>query len=109
MPRPAALAHYTASLWSAGHTAMHNDPGRRTEPDLPGVSVVIPVYNASLRITACLDSIRSQDYPAHLIEILVIDDDSSDDTIQVVGGYGVTVLRNGARNIEAGKYIGLAH
>lgn len=45
------------------------------------LSVIIPARNESQRIRACLDTLLSQDYPAELLEIIVVDDDSDDDTV----------------------------
>src|SRR5258708_39284134 len=44
------------------------------------VSVIVPTYNCSSRIMNALQSIAAQTYPHELIEILVIDDGSTDDT-----------------------------
>ncbi len=44
------------------------------------VSVIVPTYNCAGRIVHALDSIASQSYPHECIEILVIDDGSTDDT-----------------------------
>ncbi|MBK6948236.1 MAG: glycosyltransferase [Haliscomenobacter sp.] len=47
------------------------------------VSVVIPARNEASGIGACLDSILQQQYPAHLFEVIVVDDDSSDETAAI--------------------------
>jgi poly-beta-1,6-N-acetyl-D-glucosamine synthase len=44
------------------------------------VSVVIPVRNEEADISTVLNDLISQDFPAHLIEILIIDDHSADKT-----------------------------
>ena len=55
-------------------------------PDpLPLVSVLVPARDEERNIGRCLDSLLQQDYP-HL-EILVLDDDSSDRTAEVVAEY----------------------
>lgn len=46
---------------------------------LPTVSVVIPVYNDALALQRCLRAIITQDYPADLVEVLVVDNASTDD------------------------------
>lgn len=53
------------------------------EKNLPFVSIIIPVRNESENIQICLKSIFSQNYPAHLFEVIVIDDYSTDPTIRL--------------------------
>jgi len=50
---------------------------------LPLVSVLIPARNEEANIAACLESLQEQDYPDY--EILVLDDNSEDNTAAVVG------------------------
>ncbi len=58
---------------------------RFLEPRETGlVSVIMPVYNGERFIQEALDSIAGQGYP--LIEIIVVDDGSTDSTREVVGG-----------------------
>ncbi len=45
------------------------------------VSIIIPMYNASSTITRCLESVMSQTYKN--IEIIIIDDGSKDNSLQV--------------------------
>lgn len=49
---------------------------------LPLVSVLVPARNEERNIGACLESLMAQDYPR--MEILVLDDDSSDATAALV-------------------------
>jgi chlorobactene glucosyltransferase len=49
---------------------------------LPLISVLIPARNEESNIGACLESLQRQDYPDY--EILVLDDDSSDNTSAIV-------------------------
>ncbi len=49
-----------------------------------GVSIVIPTHNRIDNLSRLLDSINKQDYPVSQIEIIVIDNLSSDDTKKVV-------------------------
>lgn len=51
------------------------------------VSVIIPTYNYADRISKAIDSILLQDYASELIEIIVVDDGSSDNTKEVLSSY----------------------
>lgn len=54
------------------------------------LSFIIPAYNASSTITRCLDSIYNLSLEDQDFEVIVIDDCSKDDTIQVVEQYAIT-------------------
>ena len=51
------------------------------------VSVIVPVYNRANQIHRCLNVIFNQTYPKKKIEILVVDDYSTDDLEEVVKEY----------------------
>ncbi|NOZ80865.1 MAG: glycosyltransferase [DPANN group archaeon] len=53
-------------------------------PVLPGLSILIPAHNEQHIIASCLDAIAAADYPSDRMEILVIDDGSSDSTREIV-------------------------
>ena len=75
---------------------------------LPGVSVIIPTLNAEKYFGECLAALRDQDYPADLIEILVVDAGSTDRTLAIAKEQGVdSVLPNPLGIGEAGKAVGL--
>ena len=80
------------------------------------VSIVIPVHNGEKYIKESIDSCLAQTYSN--IEILVVDDKSTDSTLEILKGYGekITVLpvekQNGLGNVinigiraSKGKYI----
>lgn len=77
--------------------------------NLPFISIIIPVYNASCLLEKCLKSLKNQEYPKEKLEILVIDDNSTDDSVDISKRYGARVFKNGQHNIERGKSIGLEH
>lgn len=56
----------------------------------PLVSIIVPAYNASEYIAATLDSALAQSYPA--VEIIVIDDGSTDATPALLQSYGNRIL-----------------
>jgi glycosyltransferase involved in cell wall biosynthesis len=46
----------------------------------PRVSVIVPVYNGEADLPDLLNCLRSQTYPAHLVEYLIVDNNSNDRT-----------------------------
>lgn len=58
-----------------------NPPDR---PDAPDLAVIIPARNESANIGRCLRSVMAQDYQAGRMAVIVVDDDSSDDTAKIV-------------------------
>ena len=61
----------------------------------PAISVVIPARNEEHRISSLLESLMRQDRPP--AEIIVVDDESTDDTAALCRRYGVTVIPTGDR------------
>ena len=52
--------------------------------NLPRVSVVIPMRNEEAYIGRCLESVVTQDYPRELVEVLVVDGGSDDESLEIV-------------------------
>lgn len=77
--------------------------------EVPLVSVVIPSYNSARFIAEAIDSALRQDYPA--LEILVVDDGSTDNTIEVISGYGdkVRLLTQANQGSAAARNQGIRH
>lgn len=86
--------------------------------DKPLVSVIVPNFNGGPYIRQALDSIVSQSYKN--LEIIVIDDGSTDDSVEVLTEYaakttemtlvlqqnaGVAVARNKGISVARGDYI----
>ncbi|SDD93644.1 glycosyltransferase [Niabella drilacis] len=47
-------------------------------------SIIIPARNEAINILPLLDSIKQQQYPSHLFEVIVVDDHSDDNTASLV-------------------------
>ena len=52
--------------------------------EAPLVSVIVPTYNRAVSLVDTLDALMVQDYPAERLEIVVVDNSSTDNTEQVV-------------------------
>lgn len=61
--------------------------------DTPFISIVIAARDEADYIGRCLDSLERQTYPTDRFEVLVVDDDSTDDTAQIVAAAGMDNLR----------------
>jgi hypothetical protein len=61
-----------------------------SDADLPLVSVLTPVYNYGRYLARTLDSALEQNYPADRLEIVIVDDGSTDDTPEVIADYEAT-------------------
>lgn len=65
------------------------------DPLSPAIAVIIPAYNSSDTLEACLDSIMGQMKSSD--ELLVVDDGSTDSTASRAVARGVTVVSTGGR------------
>src|SRR5699024_12612522 len=70
----------------------------------PIISIIVPVYNAKNYIEKCLNSILNQDIKD--FEIIVVNDASDDDTINILKSYAKNkqiVLINNEENLGTGE------
>src|SRR5262245_31542900 len=58
----------------------------KNNESLPLVSIIVPVFNGEKYLRESLDSILAQTYPR--IEILVMNDASTDSTLDIIETYG---------------------
>ncbi len=73
----------------------------------PDLTVVIPSLNGARGVDRCLRALAAQSIRSRL-EILVVDDGSTDDTVSVAQAHGVTVLSHpGNLGIAAARNTGL--
>lgn len=61
--------------------APHDAPPARTDDDAPEVTVLVTAHNEADNIQSCLRAIMAQDFPMERVEILLVDDRSTDETV----------------------------
>jgi mycofactocin system glycosyltransferase len=93
---PASAAEETvlARLAKLGFVSREWPPLAETE--LPQVSIIIPVKDRPVDLRLCLESLAALDYPRERLEVIVVDDGSSDNTPQVAEELGAKLLHSGA-------------
>jgi GT2 family glycosyltransferase len=85
---PVARSLDTA-LQAAARSAAGPGPAPRIEPPpaqqpARSVTVILVNFNGADHLGPCLDSLRAQDYPADLFEVLVVDNGSSDGSLELL-------------------------
>jgi chlorobactene glucosyltransferase len=83
------LAQLALILWN--QRALSRPLARLWEDDAPLVSVLVPARNEEDTIAECLRSLLAQDYPS--LEIVVLDDGSTDATTAIVRAVGGSRVR----------------
>jgi len=71
---------------------------------VPQVSVVVPVLDDAEHLARCLDALAAQTHPVH--EVLVVDNGSTDDSVEVARAAGATVLHEPVRGIASASARG---
>ncbi|MDG6921206.1 MAG: glycosyltransferase family 2 protein [Nitrososphaerota archaeon] len=68
----------------------------------PSVSIAIPTFNSVTRVRRCLQSVFAQKYPSK-IEVLVVDEGSTDGTLDIVREFPVRLLQGSFGGPEIAK------
>ncbi len=75
--------------------------------DAPLVSTVIPAFNVAWCIDRAINSVLSQNY--HPLEVIVVDDGSTDDTQEILANYkeAIRVVRNTNGGLSSARNTGI--
>lgn len=84
--------------------------GRREEPIVPGLSIIVPAHNEELELPKTLAAIKASIAamadPVEFFELIVVDDSSTDRTALVAEAGGARVVRSNARQIAGTRNVG---
>ena len=72
--------HYVALLWRISLWLSYRPMAPVATGDLPKMSVVIPAYNEGHLVEHCILSVTGSDYPPEKLQVIVVDDGSTDNT-----------------------------
>jgi len=88
-------------------TATNNDDKSHRHICNPQVSVVLPTYNRDWIVSDAITSVLDQGYAN--LELIVVDDGSTDDTPDLLSAFGdrITVIRQPNRGVSAARNAGI--
>jgi len=76
----------------------------------PRVTVIVPAYNEAARIAASVAALRAQSYPPEQLQIVVVDNGSSDRTFEILQvTAGILALRETQPGSYAARNLALRH
>ncbi|MBF0216325.1 MAG: glycosyltransferase [Candidatus Omnitrophica bacterium] len=73
-------------------------------------SIIIAAYNEGANLERCLSSLAKIDYPSDHFEVIVVDNNSTDDTKDIVAGYpGVRYLKEEKKGPSNARNLGIQY
>lgn len=75
----------------------------------PKVSIVLPVYNGEKTLSLCLDSLMNLDFSKDNLEIIVVDNNSTDATKDIIKRYPVKYVFERKEAVEHAGIKGLGN
>ncbi|MFH1038937.1 MAG: glycosyltransferase family 2 protein, partial [PVC group bacterium] len=69
---------------------------------LHGFSVIVPCHNAARTLDKCLRALLNSNYPSELFEVIVSDDISTDNSLEIARAQNVRVVETDQKTGPAG-------
>jgi cellulose synthase/poly-beta-1,6-N-acetylglucosamine synthase-like glycosyltransferase len=96
-----------------GLTGIHKFIPDPDHDPVTNISIVIACSNEERNITHLLNALSQQNYPAGLFEVIIVDDNSEDNTVRIASGYNglsrLTVISNEGTGKKAAVRTGVRH
>jgi len=95
------------------HSVEAKEKGKKREKNvkadnMPIISIIVPVLNGEKTIGMCLEALLRQSYPSEKYEILVVDNGSYDNTVNIVEEFPVRLLfEKRAQNSYMARNLGI--
>ena len=80
---------------------------KQKENQVPYISIVITTYNAAHCLEKTLQSISKQNYSAKKLELIIVDDNSEDETVRIAKKYTDNIFYSGKRFCEISRALGI--
>jgi cellulose synthase/poly-beta-1,6-N-acetylglucosamine synthase-like glycosyltransferase len=103
---------YTAIFFSLTVFQGRKELTRQLTSWRPTVAIIVPCYNEETTVSKTVESLLNLDYPDDKLDIIVVDDGSEDNTLQIAKQYenqGVTVLHKDNGGKHTALNLGLEH
>jgi glycosyltransferase involved in cell wall biosynthesis len=70
------------------------------------ISVVVPTYNEEKNIRACIEALQDQTLPKSEYEIIIVDGQSKDRTVDIAESYDATVIQQRSKGVGGARNDG---
>lgn len=107
----ALFNHYSSILLKSSTTDSYTHPLKHLEDgqyNVKGlISVVIPTRNRASLLKQAVESVLSMDHEGYTVELIVVDDGSTDDTDSIVKNYPVVYIRTAGLGVSEARTVGI--
>ena len=81
-------------FWDLSYVARRKRSDHHARKSFPKASLIIPAHNESAVLPKTLEKIFNSNYPKDKLEVIVVDDGSTDNTAKVAKKFGAKLVKN---------------